>query len=74
MKDNTVNVGVAMTADVKQIDWARTGETEIAGVPPRVERFVQRVAKLAPGKYVLTLTVKEDRAFWTIQTMGRIEC
>lgn len=41
--------------------------------PPRVVRFVQRVARLRPGKYVLTLTLTEDRAFWTIQEMGQIE-
>ena len=41
--------------------------------PPRVVRCVQRVARLRPGKYVLTLTLTEDRAFWTIQEMGQIE-
>jgi len=41
--------------------------------PLRVVRFVQRVARLRPGKYVLTLTLTEDRAFWTIQEMGQIE-
>lgn len=41
--------------------------------PPRVARFVQRVARLQPGKYVLTLTLTEDRAFWTIHEMGRVE-
>jgi hypothetical protein len=41
--------------------------------PVRVARFVQRVARLRPGKYVLTLTLTEDRAFWTIQEMGRVE-
>jgi hypothetical protein len=42
-------------------------------LPPRLARFGQRVARLRPGKYVLTLTVKEDDAFWTIQEMGRVE-
>ncbi|HHY54610.1 MAG TPA: hypothetical protein GYA08_04160, partial [Chloroflexi bacterium] len=41
--------------------------------PLRVVRFVQRVARLRPGKYVLTLTLTDDRAFWTIQEMGQVE-
>lgn len=45
----------------------------VVQLPPRVARFVQRVARLQPGKYVLTLTVTEERAFWTIQEMGQIE-
>jgi hypothetical protein len=45
----------------------------VVQLPPRVARFVQRVARLHPGKYVLTLTVTEERTFWTIQEMGQIE-
>ena len=41
--------------------------------PPRLQRFVQRVARLQPGKYVLTLTIAQERAFWTIQKMGGLE-
>ena len=41
--------------------------------PPRLQRFVQRVARLQPGKYVLTLTIAQERAFWTIQEMGGLE-
>lgn len=41
--------------------------------PRRVARFVQRVARLQPGKYVLTLTITEERAFWTIQELNRVE-
>lgn len=41
--------------------------------PPRLARFVQRVARLQPGKYVLTLTIGQERAFWTIQEMGGLE-
>lgn len=45
----------------------------VVQLPPRSVRFVQRVARLRPGKYVLTLTLTEERAFWTIQEMGRVE-
>lgn len=45
----------------------------VVQMPPRVARFVQRVARLQPGKYVLTLTLTDGRAFWTIQEMGKIE-
>ena len=41
--------------------------------PPGLQRFVQRVARLQPGKYVLTLTIAQERAFWTIQEMGGLE-
>lgn len=41
--------------------------------PPRLQRFVQRVARLQPGKYVITLTIAQERAFWTIQEMGGLE-
>ena len=45
----------------------------VVQLPPRVGRFVQRLARLQPGKYVLTLTLTDDRAFWTIHEMGQVE-
>ena len=51
----------------------RRRDAPVVQPPPRVVRFVQRVARLRPGKYVLTLTLTEDRAFWTIQEMGQVE-
>lgn len=41
--------------------------------PARVARFMQRVARLQPGKYVLTLTIAQERAWWTIQEMSEVE-
>lgn len=59
-------------SDVMRVE---SDETEPGTIvqPQRVVRFVQRVARLRPGKYVLTLTLTEDRAFWTIQEMGQVE-
>ena len=62
----------AADADIIRID----GDNEQAVlVQPaaRLARFVQRVARLQPGKYVLTLTIAPERAFWTIQEMNGIE-
>lgn len=58
--------------DVLRID----GDNEQAALvqlPPRMARFVQRVARLQPGKYVMTLTVQKERSFWTIQEMSEVE-
>ena len=60
-------------SDVMRVESDETEPGTIVQPPPRVVRFVQRVARLRPGKYVLTLTLTEDRAFWTIQEMGRVE-
>lgn len=61
-------------ADAMRIENDKTEPVvEMVQPPMRVMRFVQRVARLRPGKYVLTLTLTEDRAFWTIQEMGRVE-
>jgi hypothetical protein len=59
-------------ADVLRID--DDGEQGVLVQPPvRLQRFMQRVARLQPGKYVLTLTIAQERAFWTIQEMGGLE-
>jgi hypothetical protein len=45
----------------------------VVTLPPRVSRFASRIARLQPGKYLLTLTITEERAYWTIQEMNRVE-
>ena len=58
--------------DVLRID--DDGEQGVLVQPPaRLLRFMQRVARLQPGKYVLTLTIAQERAFWTIQEMSKLE-
>lgn len=60
-------------SDVMRIESDDTEPGAVVQPPVRVARFVQRVSRLRPGKYVLTLTLTEDGAFWTIQEMGRVE-
>lgn len=65
-------IGEPYVVDVLRID----GDSEQAALvqlPPRLARFVQRVARLQPGKYVMTLTVQKERSFWTIQEMSEVE-
>ena len=65
-------IGEPYAVDVLRID----GDSEQAALvqlPPRLARFVQRVARLQPGKYVMTLTVQKERSFWTIQEMSEVE-
>lgn len=59
--------------DVLTIDGGDGQQPVLLQPPPRLQRFVQRVARLQPGKYVLTLTIAQERAFWTIQEMGGVE-
>lgn len=61
------------TADTMRIESDDTEPGAVVQPPVRVMRFVQRVSRLRPGKYVLTLTLTDDRAFWTIQEMGQVE-
>ncbi len=43
-------------------------------LPPRMVRFMERVARLPEGRYILTLTINSERgAFWTIQEMNQVE-
>ncbi len=59
-------------ADVLRIE--EDGEQAVLVQPPaRLQRFMQRVARLQPGKYVLTLTIAQERAWWTIQEMNGLE-
>ena len=59
-------------ADVLRIE--EDGEPGVLVQPPaRLRRFMQRVARLQPGKYVLTLTIAQERAWWTIQEMNGLE-
>ncbi len=59
-------------ADVLRID--EDGEQGVLVQPPaRLHRFMQRLARLQPGKYVLTLTIAQERAWWTIQEMNGLE-
>lgn len=46
----------------------------VVQLPPHIARFVEKVAGLEPGRYILTLTITSERkAFWTTQEMGQVE-
>lgn len=45
----------------------------IVHVQEKVKRFAERVDKLNDGRYILTLTLNEQKAFWTIQQMNEVE-
>lgn len=46
----------------------------VVQLPPHMARFVEKVAGLQPGRYILTLTITQERkAFWTTQEMGQVE-
>lgn len=63
---------MATQQDVLRID-DDAGPAVLVQPPARLQRFVQRVSRLQPGKYVLTLTIAHERAWWTIQEMNSVE-
>lgn len=45
----------------------------IVHVQEKVKRFAERVDKLNDGRYILTLTLNEQKVCWTIQQMNEVE-
>ncbi len=55
-------------------DECREERAAAMQLPPRMARFMERVARLPEGRYILTLTINSERgAFWTIQEMNQVE-
>lgn len=67
-----MTVGAGMPEGEGEIAETGTGGRLVA--PPHTLRFIERVLKLAPGHYILTLTINEQRGlFWTVQRMNQVE-
>jgi hypothetical protein len=42
-------------------------------VVARLERFIRRICGLPEGRYIITLTVTDEQAYWTVQELPKFE-
>lgn len=45
----------------------------IMHVPQRWIRFLRRCLALRPGRYIIVVTVSEERCDWTVTEAGKVE-
>lgn len=62
-----------MNCLTNQSKGAKIDSRTIVHVREKVKRFAERVDRLNDGRYILTLTLNEQKAFWTIQQMNEVE-
>lgn len=56
------------------VEPAETGVVaSVMRVPQRWIRFLRRCLQLRPGRYLIVITVHNDRCDWSVQEVGRVE-
>lgn len=48
-------------------------ETLAVNLPTRLLEFTRRLASLGDGRYVVTLTVRHRKMYWTVNPLGNVE-